>query len=422
LRKNPFSKKKTLRIFCSASAQEFFFSNKAKNKPNMDFGNHPDDPPVENASGFEYDDFAKTTQKKKLLSMFHHEQWRSQLSEKLSELSIKHKDERQRMFPKNIFLMNEDERNAIIDKVNEQLLNVGETIGNWLNEKHEQHTAQTGEMLDCGYSLRPFSICYGNEESKSKRQKMVVILASPTLSQIESQHIDPNPQYPNGIWKIQTGLEKYPDKAFSFVFSIPFFLGVDLVKQDIVSTPGYFRALLIYTRDLMRALNPSAMMAVSALAFERTLNRFEEKNAKETIRHGGSLFYSHMNDAAQGECKVALIQDNPICCYYLPHPFTISTKDAKASNKENWDATWVLIDKLWGAKHSAFKTSFVNAETKLENKDASEFIKHEAALFYEIKKKKKKDPVRKLPKGKRISVGMDSFVTKKTIVKLDDKK
>lgn len=361
----------------------------------------------------EYDETTKRTPKKKFISMFHHEQWRSALSEKLSEWSTNDMYDRRRLFPKNIFLMNEEEREVIVNKINEQLVQLGKAVQKWLTEKHEAHTKKTNEILEDCYSISPFLLNYANESFKNKRQKMVVVLASPSLSQIENQHIDPNPNYSNGLCKIRDKLSVFNEKAHSFVFSIPFFLGTDAVKQDIVETPGIYRSLLIYTRDMMRALNPTTMMAVTAHAFERCLNRFEEKNARETIRNGGSLFYSHMNDSLKGECKIALIPDNPITCYYLPHPFTLSSKDAKPSIKENWDGTWELIDKLWGTKNSAFRKTFINTETKIENKDASDFMKKEAAILYKTKTKKKKDPVRKLPKGKRISIGMDSFVKKK---------
>lgn len=360
------------------------------------------------------------TKRKQKISMFHHEHWRSALSEKLSELSTAHKNERQNLFPKNIFLMNEDERQAIVEKINEQLAEVGKEVGQWLAQKHEEYVQDADEILEANYALRPMCMCYGQDDFKNKRQKMAVVLASPTLSQIEHQHIDPNQRYSNGLRMIQQKLDQYPGKSYAFVFSIPFFLGNDRVKQEIVSTPGFLRPLLLYTRDMMRALNPSAMMAVTSLAFERCLNRFEEKNAKETIRSGGSLFFSHMNDSLNGECKIALIADNPITCYYLPHPFTLGSKDAKPSIAENWNGTWALIEQLWGAKSSMFQTSFVNPETKSENKDASDYLKKEAASFYEKKIKKKKDPVRKLPKGKRISVGMDTFIKKQPLKKDED--
>lgn len=358
---------------------------------------------------------------KRKLSMFHHEKWRSMLSEKLSELSLAHKEERQKLFPKNVFLMNEDERETIIQTINEQLVDVGKEVGEWLKQKHEEEAEEGGEIINLNYALDPISLCYGDPEFKNKRQKMVVVLASPTLSQIDNQHIDPNQRYSNGLRSVQDKLSLYPGKSHSFVFSIPFFLGSDTVKQEILSTPGFLRPLLIYTRDVMRALNPSSMTAITSVAFERCLNRFEEKNAKETIRSGSSLFFSHMNDSLKGECKIAVIPDNPITCYYLPHPYTLGTKNAKPSVQQDWNGTWALIEQLWGAKNSIFQTSFVNPETKTENKDASDYLKKEAASFYEKKIKKKKDPVRKLPKGKRVSIGMDTFVKKQASKKPEEK-
>jgi hypothetical protein len=355
-------------------------------------------------------------QKTKFISMFHYEEWRVPLSEHLKILSEKHKDERKKIIPQNSSLITRDERDTIIKKIKLQLVELGLYAKQWLEEMHKKHTEKTGELLDSNHSTDAFILCEGTPESKNERQKMVVVLANPSLSQIEASQIDPNPSFSNGLFRIEDNIKKYPNKTFSFVFSVPFFLGADTIKQDIVSAPGVFRPILPYTKDLMRVLNPSCMLAVTALAFERCLNKFEEKSSRETLRNKTSLFYSHLNDSLKGECDVQLALDKKIKCYYAPHPFSLTVKDAKPKLQEDWDSTWRLIDDLWAAKSSDLNT-FVNLSTNVENKDASDLMKNEASLFYQKKIKRNKDPVRKLPKGKRISVGMDKFIVKKTIEK-----
>lgn len=355
-------------------------------------------------------------QKTKFISIFHYEEWRIPLSEHLKILSEKHKDERKKIIPQNSSLITKEERDTIIKRIKEQLVELGLCAKEWLQKKHTKHTENTGEVLNSDYSTEAFILCEGTPESKNERQKMVVVLANPSLSQLENNQIDPNPSFSNGLFRIEENIKKYPKKTFSFVFSIPFFLGADTVKQDIVSAPGIFRPILPYTKDLMKVLNPSCVLAVTALAFERCLNNFEEKSARETLRNGSSLFYSHLNDSLKGECEIELIKEQKIKCYYAPHPFSLTVKDAKPKLQEDWDNTWRLIDDLWAIKDSDLNT-FVNSSTNAENKDASDLMKNEASIYYKKKVKKNKDPVRKLPKGKRISVGMDKFIVKKTIEK-----
>ncbi len=422
--------------------------------------------------------YEQKSRKEKPISMFHYEDWRSGLSECLTTLSEKHKEERKKLIPANVELISGEERKQIVDRINEQLVELGEHAYYWLDNQHLNHQEATGEPLYQSYSTKPFLLCKSSkldddtteeeDSNRLERPKMVVVLASPSLSQLKSNCLDPSLEFPNELRSIETRLQTYANKTFAFVFSIPFFLGTDEIKEDIVSSPSIFKPIMLYTRDLMRVLNPMCIVAVTALALERCLNKFEEKGSRDTIRKNTSLFSAHMKDALKDECEIAINRNAKIKCYYLPHPYSLKVKYANPRLQEDTDNTWALIDRVWPVKKASLLIKLSAEEQKQEQQKTLQeaqtktlqLLKQGGDILFPLVKVKKpsskdeveatnedesapaknidveskvtapkairknsdliklkKTPVRKLPKGKRYSMGIDSFIVKKTIEK-----
>ena len=388
--------------------------------------------------------------KKNLFSVLHHESLRNKLTEFISFTSNEDLEQRKKleMIMKKGMNFNRTKRLEIIEKMNEQLKLLMISVSSKLMELHGQYEENTINKIAANeydnnggdnnedeyipfldkscYSFDHFLISKENEYNEGARIKVVIVLPCPTEGQLKNMKIDGNENYPNYLHLIENELQRISNKTFQFVFSVPIFLGNDYnEKKEICDTPSLIAPFLLYTHDLILALDPDIIISVGQFAFQNTLNSFGEKNnAKNMIKMGSSLFYSYLNSSVDekqedGGVSIKMAHHKEIKIFYCPHPFSVENDksdreteeekerfenqnlqqqqfdnegqeqkkiDKRSKNEQQWEILWKLIANILNPEKK-FQSSekYINKETNTEIYNAVNYLKTKGNCFYKTK-------------------------------------
>jgi hypothetical protein len=307
----------------------------------------------------ERSEFFHRRKKETRFSLFHVESELSRLSETLRKQALAHQQARKDTAP-NLMNLDAKERRRMVALIISQVEELGATL-------KEEITSEKGllprigykeeiigyediyyprDAWDRAYCSKPFVQWGWKIETQEEKPKLVVLLSDPSLSQIDSQNIDPNALFSNHLEQVAE-MAQALDKNCVFLFAIPFFLGsskkeepnkkqkqeyqeydapthhsAPSEKERILENASIFKPFVRYLRDMLLVMNPACILAIGKPALEFCVNNFED-NAREYIFAKTPAFNSKVSSFAKGESFAVIQKLRRIRIFTCPHPFAL---------------------------------------------------------------------------------------------------